>query len=128
VTDRTEGSEGSEENGRRLSIRYPFTAQFPGMLYLPIGDIHGCDDALMAVVVSVRLQPDVELITPGDYVKIMVCGHTSPKSGLPLSIGHAVFIDTWACGHGWLTCLDVRSGRYWQANQSRQTCDGWLDP
>jgi serine/threonine protein phosphatase 1 len=59
--------------------------------------------------------------------KVMVCGHTSQKSGLPRSIGHAVCLDTWACGKGWLTCLDVGSGRYWQANQRGETRSSWLE-
>ena len=58
---------------------------------------------------------------PHESGKIMVCGHTSQKSGVPLNIGHAVCIDTWACGKGWLTCLDVASGKFWQANQSGKT-------
>jgi serine/threonine protein phosphatase 1 len=48
----------------------------------------------------------------------MICGHTSQKSGLPLNLGHTVCIDTFAHGGGWLTCLDVRTGLYWQANQN----------
>ncbi len=59
--------------------------------------------------------------------KVMVCGHTSQKSGVPLSVGHAVCIDTWACGQGWLTCLDVKSGRYWQANQEGETQEDWIE-
>ena len=39
------------------------------------------------------------------------------NQGVPKSLGHAVCIDTWACGQGWLTCLDVATGQYWQANQ-----------
>jgi serine/threonine protein phosphatase 1 len=58
---------------------------------------------------------------PHESGKIMVCGHTSQKSGRPRNLGHAVCIDTWACGAGWLTCLDVASGRYWQANQRGET-------
>ncbi len=50
--------------------------------------------------------------------KIMVCGHTPQKSGHPQHIGHAICIDTWAYGEGWLTCLDVGSGQYWQANEA----------
>jgi len=51
--------------------------------------------------------------------KRMICGHSSQKSGHPLSVGHAVCIDTWVYGFtGWLTCLDAGTGRYWQANQS----------
>lgn len=60
--------------------------------------------------------------------KVMVCGHSAQRSGVPLSIGHAVCIDTRAYGReGWLTCLDVATGRYWQANQQRATRTGWLE-
>lgn len=59
--------------------------------------------------------------------KIMVCGHNSQKSGLPVTNGHAVCIDTWAWGTGWLTCLHAESGQIWQANQSGQTRKMWLD-
>ena len=48
----------------------------------------------------------------------MVCGHTIQESGLPLSNGHSICIDTWAYGAGWLTCLDVESGTIWQANEA----------
>ncbi len=53
--------------------------------------------------------------------KTMVCGHTSQKSGKPLNVGHAVCLDTWAYGRGWLTCLDVATGIYWQANEQGET-------
>jgi serine/threonine protein phosphatase 1 len=58
---------------------------------------------------------------PHESGKILVCGHTSQKSGLPLSNGHAICIDTWACGTGWLSCLHVESGMIWQANQAGDT-------
>jgi serine/threonine protein phosphatase 1 len=57
---------------------------------------------------------------PHSSGKIMVCGHTSQKNGLPLSLGHAICIDTWVYGTGWLTCLDVTSGKIWQANQAAE--------
>jgi serine/threonine protein phosphatase 1 len=50
--------------------------------------------------------------------KVMVCGHTPQKSGLPRHLGHAVCIDTHAHGGGWLTCLDVVSGAVWQSNEN----------
>lgn len=53
--------------------------------------------------------------------KIMVCGHTEQKSGLPVSNGNAICIDTWAYGDGWLSCLDVGSGTVWQANEAGET-------
>jgi serine/threonine protein phosphatase 1 len=52
--------------------------------------------------------------------KTMICGHTSQKNGQPLNFGHAICIDTWACGRGWLTCLDVYGGKIWQTNQQGQ--------
>lgn len=59
--------------------------------------------------------------------KVMICGHTPQRDGTPLSIGHAVCIDTWAYGDGWLTCLDVESGRYWQAKEDGRTRSGALE-
>ena len=64
---------------------------------------------------------------PHDSGKIMICGHTSQRSGRPLDFGHAVCIDTWVYGSGWLTCLDVMTRRYWQANQAGATRLAWLD-
>jgi serine/threonine protein phosphatase 1 len=61
-----------------------------------------------------KLQPSHP---PHGSGKIMVCGHTAQKSGEPLNLGHAVCIDTWVYGLGWLTCLEVETGTIWQANQ-----------
>lgn len=49
---------------------------------------------------------------------IMVCGHTHQTSGKPITVGHAICIDTWAYGKGWLTALDISSHEYVQANQA----------
>lgn len=59
--------------------------------------------------------------------KIMVCGHTHQMSGLPLNLSHAICIDTWVYGDGWLTCLDVKSGKIWQANQAGEQRESWLE-
>jgi serine/threonine protein phosphatase 1 len=60
--------------------------------------------------------------------KVMVCGHTRQRSGLPLSLGHTVCIDTGIYEPtGWLTCLDVLTGEFWQANQRGEVRDGWLE-
>lgn len=58
--------------------------------------------------------------------KTMICGHTTQKNGRPINIGHAICIDTWVCGQGWLTCLDVASGRIWQANQQGEKQTAWI--
>ena len=68
-----------------------------------------------------------EMIAPREDGKTIVCGHTSQKSGLPKCKAHAICIDTNACRGGWLTCLDVETGKYFQANQEQETRQGWID-
>ncbi len=58
--------------------------------------------------------------------KTFICGHTPQKDGNPLNLGHAICLDTAACSGQWLTCLDVFSGRVWQANQQREVRTSWI--
>lgn len=66
-------------------------------------------------------------ISPHQSGKTIVCGHSSQKSGEIAAKDHAICIDTWACGLGWLTCLDVDSLQYWQANQNGESQLGLLN-
>jgi serine/threonine protein phosphatase 1 len=66
-------------------------------------------------------------VAPHESGKVMVCGHSGQRSGKPKNLGHAVCIDTRAYADGWLTCLDVVTGKYWQANQRGETRSAWLD-
>lgn len=50
----------------------------------------------------------------------MICGHTAQKSGLPLILPHAICIDTWVFGDGWLTCFDLEAGLFYQAREDGQ--------
>ena len=59
--------------------------------------------------------------------KVVVCGHTRMKDGVPKSVGHAVCIDTNAYDDGWLTCLDVESGGYWQASEKGEVREGTVE-
>lgn len=60
--------------------------------------------------------------------KIMVCGHTRQADGLPRNLGSTVCLDTGAhAPDGWLTCLDVEAGRYWQADQQGRRRQGQLN-
>ncbi len=59
--------------------------------------------------------------------KIMVCGHTAQRDGIPRTNGHSICIDTWAYGGGWLSCLDVESGKVYQANEAGAVRDFGLD-
>jgi len=60
--------------------------------------------------------------------KIMVCGHTKQQSGLPLNLGHTICLDTWVYGEGWLTCLELETGRYWQVNRLGAERSASLEP
>jgi len=48
--------------------------------------------------------------------KKVVCGHTRQTSGHPLNLEHLLCLDTNVYGGGWLTCCDLNSMEYWQAN------------
>jgi serine/threonine protein phosphatase 1 len=60
--------------------------------------------------------------------KTLVCGHTRQRDGLPLVYDRTVCIDTGAYDdEGWLTCVDVGTRRYYQANERGETRQGKLD-
>ncbi len=69
-----------------------------------------------------------KLIRPCNHVsgKTMICGHTRQKTGRPLDLGTSICLDTNVYEDGWLTCLDVDTGRIWQANELGKTRTGWL--
>jgi serine/threonine protein phosphatase 1 len=94
------------------------------------------------IFVHANLDPDLPLERQPDYIlywerldgptahisgKTMICGHTRQKSGVPLDLGTSICIDTNVYDGGWLTCLDVLSGRVWQANEKGETRTGRLD-
>ena len=84
------------------------------------------------IFVHATVLPDLKLTEQPDYAlywerfdmhlrhqtgKTVICGHTPQRSGLPFRGEHCVCIDTGANSGGWLTCLDVVSGNFWQANE-----------
>ena len=94
------------------------------------------------IFVHGRLDPDLPLDEQPSYLlywekldrhapkhcsgKTVICGHTAQRSGVPLDLGHAVCIDTFVYGKGWLTCLDVETRELWQARQTGATRTGRL--
>jgi serine/threonine protein phosphatase 1 len=60
--------------------------------------------------------------------KIVVCGHTPQHSGWPTRGAGSICIDTGVNSGKWLTCLDVDSGSFWQANEGRMVRAGKLLP
>jgi serine/threonine protein phosphatase 1 len=67
-----------------------------------------------------------EGIKPHKSAKKVICGHTAQETGLIKDLGFAACIDTGAAYGGWLTCLDVQSNRYFQANELGETRQGTL--
>lgn len=65
-------------------------------------------------------------LQPHKSGKKIVCGHTVQDSGGIKDVGFAVCIDTGVATGGWLSCLDVKSGRFWQANERGETYNGKL--
>jgi serine/threonine protein phosphatase 1 len=58
--------------------------------------------------------------------KMIICGHSAQPEGRPSVGARAVCIDTGIGKGGWLTCLDIGSGEFWQANQQRMAQSGKL--
>ncbi len=49
--------------------------------------------------------------------KTVICGHTPQNGNVPGVLSYGICIDTYAFSNtGYLTCLDVNSGEFWQAN------------
>ncbi len=95
------------------------------------------------VFVHANAQPDVALADQPDYMlfwefmdepqphisgKTLVCGHTPQEENLPVCHGgHTICLDTGASNGGWLTCMDVLTGRFWQANETGEIRSDILD-
>jgi serine/threonine protein phosphatase 1 len=86
--------------------------------------VHACLDPEL----EMKDQPDrlifwefLDQMRPHKSGKRIICGHSPQRSGLVKDLGIAVCIDTGAVASGWLTCFDVDSGRYWQADQQGRT-------
>ncbi len=58
--------------------------------------------------------------------KLVVCGHTIQRDGVPSDKGHTICIDTGACRGGWLTCLEARTRKFWQTNEDGEVRLGML--
>ncbi|MDH3649790.1 MAG: serine/threonine protein phosphatase [Saprospiraceae bacterium] len=101
--------------------------------YYNLGDIIFVHAALRPTVPLHQQLPQAlfwkKLENPKAYApnKKVICGHTAQKDGNIANYGHTICIDTCAYGGQWLTCLDVDSGQYWQANQTGDVRMGRLD-
>jgi serine/threonine protein phosphatase 1 len=71
----------------------------------------------------------LRVTVPGPHLsgKAVVVGHTSQKTGEVWDLGHIKCIDTYCYGGGWLTALEGRTGRVWQANQRGELRESVID-
>jgi serine/threonine protein phosphatase 1 len=91
--------------------------------------VHACVDPSL----DMADQPDwllfwefFERLEPHKSGKAIVCGHSPQRSGRIGDNGFALCIDTGAAYGGWLTCLDVSSGEYWQTKETGAVQEGQL--
>ena len=91
--------------------------------------VHACLDPEL----NMEEQPDwllyweyLDRLQPHKSGKRIICGHSPQRSGLIKDVGFALCLDTAPASGGWLTCLDVNSGQYWQATESGIVRDGKL--
>lgn len=58
--------------------------------------------------------------------KLLVCGHTEQPDRMPFLLPHGICIDTGVHAGGWLTALDVHTGRYGQATDKGEYREGFV--
>jgi len=68
--------------------------------------------------------PPFDRLVPHVSGKTVIVGHTPQMDGLVLDLGFLKCIDTFCHSGGWLTALDVETGKSWQANQQGEVRQG----
>jgi len=89
--------------------------------------IHACVEADMPIEQqNAYTLVHKKLVDEGPHCsgKTIICGHTAQSNHRPLHLGHTICIDTDAGRDGWVTCLNVDEGTYWQANEDQETRTG----
>ncbi len=91
--------------------------------------VHACLDPEL----DMNDQPDwllywefFDRLQPHKSGKKAICGHTPQRSGNIKDVGFGACIDTGPAIGGWLSCLEVGSGKYWQSNEKGDTREGAL--
>ena len=84
---------------------------------LAIGDVHGHSLALDALLDTAR---------PHRSGRLVVCGHSSQRSGAIADLGHTICIDTAIAWGVRLTCLALPERRFWQASPDGRVRRGAL--
>lgn len=74
-----------------------------------------------------RLQwTTLSMAEPHQSGKTVICGHTRSESGRIVDLGHTICIDTGITKSGFLTCLEMETFKYWQADSQGTISKGTL--
>jgi len=68
----------------------------------------------------------LSMAEPHQSGKIVVCGHTRSESGRIVDLGHTICIDTGISKNGFLTCLEMETFGFWQADSQGMISTGAL--
>jgi serine/threonine protein phosphatase 1 len=84
--------------------------------------LHGCYDpelSLQRQSSQMLLWGKLRPAPPGPHCsgKTVIVGHTAQHDGQILDLGYLKCIDTCCYGSGWLTAMELPSGRVWQADK-----------
>lgn len=68
---------------------------------------------------TILMWTHLHLHVPPPHVsgKTVIVGHTPQIDGEVLDLGHLICIDTFCCGGGWLTALEVQTREVWQTDR-----------
>ncbi|MEM1208610.1 MAG: metallophosphoesterase family protein [Planctomycetota bacterium] len=87
--------------------------------------VHGCVDPALPMV-----QQEVDTLLWSSFSgltskhcsgKRVICGHEVQRSGVPANNDYGTCIDTGAWRKGWLTCVQIDTMTFWQANENQTT-------
>jgi serine/threonine protein phosphatase 1 len=68
----------------------------------------------------------IDTPVPHTSGKVVVVGHTLQNNGMIRQMSNYIFMDTYCYGGLWLTCLNINTGSYIQANQQSEIQTGML--
>ena len=91
--------------------------------------VHACLDAeldLKEQMEDMLYWQTFEQLWPHKSGKKVVCGHTTLAGGKIADVEYGVCLETAVAYGGWLSCLDVHSGEFWQSTQEAETRTGKL--
>jgi serine/threonine protein phosphatase 1 len=75
---------------------------------------------------TILMWTHLDLRVPPPHVsgKTVIVGHTPQVDGEVLDLGHLICIDTFCCGGGWLTALEVQTREVWQTDREGRLRNG----